>query len=136
MAELRLLKLFAWVIGVLVMLWMLTECLGGPDEADPGSPDLDRDMEQYAADCDRAWQAIDLASGADHRNVDRVVDQIDTLSTEIADPDLKTLTGEYARQAQELVSGVPESDVEGLDDARAEFRDSAALDLVMRCPAT
>lgn len=136
MAELRLLKLFAWTIGVLIAMWMLTECLGGPNETDPSRPDLERDTEQYVADCDRAWQALDLLADADHQNVDRVVDQIDALGTDIADPNLKALAARYAGQAQDLVASVPDGDTDALDEARKEFRDAASLDLAMRCPVT
>jgi hypothetical protein len=134
MVDRRLVKLFAWVIGVLIVLWMLTECLGGADDADPDIQDLDRDTEQYAADCDRTWQALDLAADVDHGNVDAVLDQIDTLGTEIEDPNLKALTADFAQQAQEMVSAVQPEDADGLEDARIEFRDGAALDLAMRCP--
>lgn len=134
MTELRLVKLFAWTIGVLILLWMLTECLGGPNDAIPGNEDLERDTQQYAADCGLTWQALDLVSGADHQNVDRVVDQIDALSTEIDDANLKALAVGYARQTEELVAQVPADDAAALDEARKDFRDTAAFDLALRCP--
>jgi hypothetical protein len=134
MPELRLLKLFAWVIGVLILLWMLTECLGGPAGTGPGDQDLERDSEQYAADCDRAWQSLDLVAHVDHQNVDRVVDQIEALGTDIADPNLKALAAAYARETQELVTRAPPGDSEALEEARSEYREAAALDLAMRCP--
>lgn len=136
MPELRLAKIFAWTIGVLILLWMLAECLGGPDMTSPGRQDLERDTEQYAADCERTWQALDLAAAADPQNLDRVLDRIDALGTDIADPNLKALTAEYARLAQEIVSRAPAGDADALDEARTGFRDAAALDLAMRCPAT
>lgn len=136
MTDLRLAKLFAWTIGVLILLWMLAECLGGPDETRPGNQDLQRESEQYAAECERAWQALDLAMGADHQNVDRVVDQIEALGTGIDDPDLKALAEGYARQAQEMVAEAPPGDEDGLAEARVEFGDAATLDLAMRCPVT
>ena len=134
MVDRRLVKLFAWAIGVLIALWMLAECLGGPDEADPDIQDLDRDTEQYAADCERTWQALDLAADVDHGNVDVLLDQIDTLGTEIEDPNLKALTADFAQQAQQMVAAVPPEDEDGLEEARIDFRDGAALDLATRCP--
>jgi hypothetical protein len=134
MTELRLVKLFAWTIGVLILLWMLTECLGGPSDTIPGNEDLDRDTQRYAADCGLTWQALDLVSEADHQNVHRVVDQIDALSTEIDDSNLKALAVGYARQAEELVAQTPADDPAALDEARLEFRDTAAFDLALRCP--
>ncbi|MFG3342169.1 hypothetical protein [Glycomyces sp. NPDC048151] len=134
MTDLRLVKLFAWTIGVLILLWMLTECLGGANETDPGYQDLDRDTEQFAADCQNAWQALDLAVSADGGSVDAVVDQLDALGTEIEDPNLKALTAGFAQQAQEIVADAPPDDPEALQDAQAAFRDDAALDLAMRCP--
>ncbi|MDA1360081.1 hypothetical protein O1R50_10620 [Glycomyces luteolus] len=134
MTDLRLVKLFAWTIGVLILLWMLTECLGGADETDPGPQDLNRDTQQYAADCERAWQALDLAVQADDDNVDSIVDQLDTLGTEIEDPNLKALTADFGQQAQEMVADAQSQDAEALEDAQAAFRDDAALDLAMRCP--
>jgi hypothetical protein len=132
MTDLRLVKLFAWTIGVLILLWMLTECLGGADETDPGYQDLDRDTQQFAADCERAWQALDLAATADSGTVDVVLDQLDTLGTEIEDPNLKALTADFGERAQEMVAGAEGEDA--LVDAQAAFRDDAALDLAMRCP--
>jgi len=132
MIDVRLVKLFAWTIGVLIMLWMLAECLGGADETDPGYQDIDRDTDQYAADCEHAWQALDLAASADEATVDGVVDRIDSLSTQIADPNLKSITAGYAESAQDLVAGA--EDDAALVDAETEFRDDAALDLAMRCP--
>lgn len=132
MFETRLLKLFAWVIGVLILLWMLTECLGGTDEADPGRQDLDRDTEEFAADCDRAWEALDRVTEVDGQNVDTVVDEIEVLGTEIADPSLKSMVAGFALGAQTIVSDEPSGDA--LEQARNEFRDTAALDLAMRCP--
>ncbi|MBO3732152.1 hypothetical protein [Glycomyces niveus] len=134
MTDLRLVKLFAWTIGVLILLWMLTECLGGANEIDPGYQDLERDDKQYAADCENAWQALDLAAGADGDSVDGVVDQIDALGTEIEDPNLKSLTANFAQQIQAIVADVPAGDAEALADAQAAFRDDAALGLAMRCP--
>ncbi|SDD05394.1 hypothetical protein [Glycomyces harbinensis] len=132
MFERRLLKLFAWTIGVLILLWMLAECLGGADEADPSRQDLDRDTEQYAADCDRAWEALDRVTEADGQNVDAVVDEIDALGTEIADQTLKSMVAGYAQEAQSIVAAEPSG--EALEQARFDFRDAAALDLSMRCP--
>jgi hypothetical protein len=134
MTDLRLAKIFAWTIGVLILLWMLAECLGGADETDPGYEDLDRDTQEYAADCERAWQALDLATTADSASMDAVVDQIDTLGTEIADPNLKALTADFAERAQELAANADTEDADALADAQAAFRDDAALDLAMRCP--
>jgi hypothetical protein len=134
MTDLRLVKLFAWTIGVLILLWMLAECLGGVDETDPGYQDLDRDTEQFAADCEHAWRAFDLAAEADSGNLDGVLDQIDTIGTEIADPNLKALTSGFALQAQQMVANAPEGDEDALQEAQAAFRDDASLDLAMRCP--
>lgn len=134
MIDARLVKLFAWTIGVLVLLWMLTECLGGVDETDPGYEDRDRDRQQYAVDCGHAWQALDLAAGADTGNVDRVVDQLDALSTDMVDPNLKALTAGFAQQTQENVASAQAGDAGDLEDAQAAFREKAAIDLAMRCP--
>lgn len=134
MTDLRLVKLFAWTIGVLVLLWMLTECLGGVDETDPGYQDLDRDTQQLAADCGRAWQALDLASTADGTSLDGVLDQLDVLVADIADPGLKALTADLAQQTQDMVANTPEGDADALAQAQAAFRDEAGLDLAMRCP--
>jgi Asp-tRNA(Asn)/Glu-tRNA(Gln) amidotransferase A subunit family amidase len=132
MIDPRLLKLFAWTIGVLILLWMLTECLGGVDEADPDRVELDRDTEQYAADCDRAWEALDLVAQADGQNVDAVVDRINALGAEIEDPELKAMAAAYAQETQSIVTAEPSG--EALDQARIEYRDTASLDLAMRCP--
>ncbi|MDN3242726.1 hypothetical protein [Glycomyces tritici] len=134
MTDLRLVKLFAWTIGVLILLWMLAECLGGADETDPGYQDLERDTEQIVADCEHAWQAFDLAADADSGNLDGVLDQLDAIGTGIADPNLKALTADYALQVQDMVANVPEGDAEALEEAQAAFRDEASLDLAMRCP--
>lgn len=131
MIDTRLLKLFAWTIGVLIVLWLLAEC-AGPDAPDPDLPDLDRDTEQHAADCDRAWEALDLVAQVDGQNVDAVVDRIDALGTEIADPNLKAAAASYAQEAQSIAAAEPSG--EALEQSRAEFRDAAALDLAMRCP--
>ncbi|WP_344492779.1 hypothetical protein [Glycomyces endophyticus] len=133
MIDARLVKLFAWVIGVLMLLWLLAECLGGADEADPRNQDLDRDTEQYAADCDRAWQALDLVGEADGASVDAVVDQMATLGNEIEDPALKTLAAAYATDAQDLVAA---TDPDDLDEALARYQDAAAFSLALRCPIT
>jgi hypothetical protein len=134
MIDVRLVKLFAWTIGVLIMLWMLTECLGGTDATDPGYQDFNRDTQQYAADCERAWQALDLATGADEANVDGVLDQLDALGTQIADPNLKALTAGYAERAQDMVADADPDNDAALEDAQGAFRNDAALDLAMRCP--
>lgn len=134
MPELRLVKIFAWTIGVLILLWMLTECLGGVDEADPGNQDLERDTEQYAADCERTWTALDLAASADQESVDGVLDQLDAIGTEIEDLELQSLAADFALQAQEMVADADPADPDALEAAQAEFRSDAALDLSMHCP--
>lgn len=134
MPELRLVKIFAWTIGVLIVLWMLAECLGGVDEADPGNQDLERDTEQYAADCERTWTALELAVGADQESLDPVLDQLDAIGTDIEDPNLKALTAGFAQQAQEMVADADPADADALEASQAEFRNDAALDLSMRCP--
>lgn len=131
MIDVRLVKLFAWTIGILLVLWMLAECMGGADEADEDNEDLQRDSEQYAADCDRAWQALDLASEAAGGDVETVVDQMEALGNEIEDPDLKSLTAVYASQVQDLAAGTAPEELEG---AIAQYQDSAAFDLALRCP--
>jgi hypothetical protein len=133
MIDVRLVKLFAWVIGVLLMLWMLTECLGGADEADPDTPDLERETEQYAADCDRTWQALELVGQADAQSVHTVVDQMETLGNQIEDAELKAMTASYAEEVQDLVAA---TDPEDLDAAREQYQDAAAFDLSLRCPVT
>ncbi|SDK80543.1 hypothetical protein SAMN05216298_1440 [Glycomyces sambucus] len=133
MIDVRLVKLFAWVIGVLMLLWLLAECLGGVDEADPRNQDLDRDTEQYAADCDRAWQVLDLVGGADGASIDAVVDEMAVLGNEIEDPALKTLAESYSLDVQDLVAATAPED---LDEARSQYQDSAAFNLALRCPIT
>ncbi|THV25927.1 hypothetical protein [Glycomyces paridis] len=132
MTDFRLLKIFAWTIGVLVVLWMLTECLGGVDPADPGDLGPERDDERYAADCGRAREALEVAAGADAATIDAALDRIDALGAEIADGELKALVAGYGEQAQAIVAAEPES----LDEAMSDFRDPAAFDLALRCPAT
>lgn len=134
MPELRLVKIFAWTIGVLIMLWMFTECLGGTDNTDPGNQDPERDTEQYADDCENTWTALDLAASADHESVDGVLDQLDAIGADIDDPDLKALTADFARQAQQMVADADPGDADALEASQAEFRDDAALDLALRCP--
>lgn len=131
MTDARLFKLFAWVIGVLLMLWLLAECLGGVDETDTRFEDMERDADQYAADCGRAWEALDLVGTVNGDNVAVVVDQIDSLGTAVADPDLKNLVAGYADRAQEIVV---ETSGEDLAGAHTEFRDAAAVNLAMSCP--
>jgi hypothetical protein len=133
MIDVRLVKLFAWVIGVLMLLWLLAECLGGTDEADPRNQDPDRDTEQYAADCDRTWQTLDLVGEADAANLDSVLDQMEALGNEIEDPGLKTLAAAYALDVQDLVAATAPGE---LDDARAQYQDSASFNLALRCPVT
>lgn len=133
MIDVRLVKLFAWVIGVLLLLWMLAECLGGVDEADPDLPDPGRDTQQYAADCDRTWDALDLVGQADAQSVDAVVDQIVALGNQIEDAELKAMTASYAEGVQDLVAATAPED---LDAARSRFQDAAAFDLALRCPVT
>ncbi len=67
--------------------------------------------------------------------MDVLLDQIDTLGTEIEDPNLKALTADFAQQAQQMVAAVPPEDEDGLEEARIDFRDGAALDLATRCPS-
>jgi hypothetical protein len=133
MVDVRLVKLFAWVIGVLVLLWMLAECLGGADEVDPGNPDFERDSEQYAADCDRTWEALDLVGQADAQSLDAVVDEMEALGNRIEDTELKAMAASYAREVQDIVAATAPEDLEA---ARTRFQDSAAFDLALRCPVT
>jgi hypothetical protein len=132
MTDTRLYKLFAWVIGVLCLLWLLAECLGGVDEADPRYEELERDSDGYAADCGRAWEALDLVGTVNEDNAALVVDQIESLGTAIEDPGLKSLAAGYAARAEDLAG--EESSGAALEEARAEFRDTAAIDLSMSCP--
>ncbi|MEU5875203.1 hypothetical protein AB0A73_27030 [Glycomyces sp. NPDC047369] len=130
MIDVRLVKVFAWTIGVLLVLWLLAECAGGADGTDDNE-DLQRDAEQYAADCGRTWQALDLAGQAAGGDVESVVDQMEALGNEIEDPDLKSLTAVYASQVQDLAATADPEDLEG---AIAQYQDSAAFDLALRCP--
>lgn len=131
MIDVRLVKLFAWTIGILLVLWMLAECMGGADETGGDSEDLRRDSEQYAADCGRTWEALDLAGQAAGGDVEDVVDQMEALGNQVEDPDLKALTAVYASQVRDLAASADPEDLEG---AIARYQDSAAFDLALRCP--
>ncbi|MFB9662477.1 hypothetical protein ACFQS3_23850 [Glycomyces mayteni] len=130
MIDVRLVKVFAWTIGVLLVLWMLAECAGGADGTDTDG-DLQRDADRYAADCGRTWQALDAAGGAAGGDVESVVDEMEALGNEIEDPDLKALTAVYVERVQDLAATAAPEDLEG---AIAQYQDSAAFDLALRCP--
>ncbi|MEU6250797.1 hypothetical protein [Glycomyces sp. NPDC047010] len=130
MIDVRLVKVFAWTIGVLLVLWMLAECAGGIDETDTDG-DLQRDAEQYAADCGRTWQALDAAGEVAGGDVESVVDRMEAFGNEIEDPDLKALTAVYTERVQDLAATVDPADLAG---EIAQYQDSAAFDLALRCP--
>lgn len=134
MGDNRLFRIFAWTIGVLIVLWMLTECLGGVDPADPRDLQPDRNGDQYAADCDRAWEALELASNADVDTLDAVLDRLDAIDSEIVDGNLKARAAEYGRQAQTIVTST--EDEQERADLLTQFRQSESFSLASQCPVS
>ncbi len=125
-----LVKLFAWVIGVLLLLWVLVQCMGGP------SPTADLDdggAEQHAADCRRTWEALDLMGEADHENVDWVVDEIDELASEIRDPGLSAMTYAFITRTEDMIAAADPGDDKQLEDTYRMYRGLVEVDLSLRC---
>lgn len=137
MTDLRLGKIFAWVIGVLVLLWLLAECVGASGPVyDPDQVDREQDAQSYAADCDRTWRALDLMGQVDAANVDDVVDEIDMLASEITDPELARLTSSFAVQAREIVDYADPEDPDAFQDDYQLYRGLIEADLTMRCTSS
>ncbi|GAB3232966.1 hypothetical protein GCM10027447_29110 [Glycomyces halotolerans] len=136
MTGVQLAKIFAWTIGVLCLLWLLAQCLAGPDYAtDPERDQYEQDAEQYVADCQRSWEALDLMGELDHANVDQVVDQIDIMAAEIVDPELAEMTYSFAARAEELVRYTDPGDDEQIEEDYRLFRGLVEVELSMRCTA-
>lgn len=130
-------KLFAWVIGALVLLWILVQCMGAPDRTeDPDEEDPERDTAQYAEDCRLAWEALDLMGEADHGNVDSVADEIDTIAARIEDPQLSEMTYAFVTRTQEMVASAEPGDTEKLEDTYQLYRGLVEVDLSIKCAGT
>lgn len=134
MTNTLLFKIFAWTIGVLVLLWMLAECLGGVDPADPGDLETGRTTDQYRTDCAHTWEALELASGADVDTLDSVLDRLDALDAQIADGDLKARAVGYGNQAESILTSIQDEGERA--EALMEFRQSEGFDLSLQCPVT
>ncbi|WP_026931391.1 hypothetical protein [Glycomyces tenuis] len=129
-----LVKLFAWVIGALVLLWILVQCLGGPgDPTEPEGENTERNAEQYAEDCRNTWEALELMGEADHENVDTVVDEIDLIASEIEDPELSEMAYAFVTRTQEMVEHAEPGDTEELEDTYHLYRGLVEVDLSLRC---
>lgn len=134
MSGVLLTKIFAWVIGVLVLLWLLAQCLGGPDATeDPSEQEIERDAEEYAADCAMAWEALELMGEADHETVDYVADEIETIAADISDPALSEMTYAFAARAEEMVDATEPGDEEELRENYQLYRGLVEIDLSLRC---
>lgn len=129
----QLTKLFAWVIGALLLLWMLAECLGGESAGDSAPDEVDREGRTLASDCRRAWEALELMGTADHGNVGAVVDEIEILAGEIADPALGETVADFGVRTEEMVDSVEPGDQAGLGEEYLLFRSSVESDLSARC---
>ena len=130
----QLTKLFAWVIGVLSLLWLLVQCVGGPDYTeDLQDRDTDRDAEQHAEDCRRTWEALELVGEADHENVDSVVEEIDMLASQISDPALSDMAYSFVDRTEEMVAAAEPGDTEELEDTYQLYRGLVEVDLSIRC---
>lgn len=130
----HLVKLFAWVIGALVLLWMLVQCMGAPQYGTgPGERDSERDSVQRAADCGRAWDALELMGEADHGNVDAVVDEIGMLADEIVDRELSRMVYAFAERTEEMVAAAEEGDAAKLEDTYLLYRGLVEVDLSLKC---
>ena len=129
----QLTKLFAWVIGVLILLWLLAECLGGPDPTAPMPEDVEQENQQLVEDCRRTSEALELMGTADHENVGRVVDEIEILAAEIADPELGSMAADFGVRAEEMVDSIEPGDREAFEEDYRLFRSLTEVDLSMRC---
>lgn len=129
-----LVKIFAWVIGALALLWILVQCMGGPDDTE--SPDRrgpEGGTGQYAADCRRAREALELVGDADHENVDSVTDEIDLIASEIRDPELSEMAYAFIDRAEEMVERAEPGDTAELEDTYQLYRGLVEIDLSLRC---
>lgn len=125
-----LVKLFAWVIGALVLLWVLVQCMGGPSL----TADLDDEgADRYAADCRRTWEALDLMGEADHENVDWVIDEIDELASQIRDQGLSAMAYAFLARTEDMIEAVEPGDDEQLEDTYQRYRGLVEVDLSLRC---
>lgn len=129
----QLVKVFAWAIGVLILLWLLAECLGGPDPVEQPPEEFEENNQQLASDCQRTWEALELMGSADHENIGEVIDEIEIISGEIADPELAQMTADFGVRAEEMVESVEPGDQEALDENYRLFRSLTEVDLSMRC---
>lgn len=129
----QLTKLFAWVIGVLILLWLLAECLGGTDPTGPMPEDVEQQNQQLVDDCRRTWEALELMGTADHENVGRVVDEIEILAAEIADPELGAMAADFGVRAEEMIDSIEPGDREAFEEDYRLFRSLTEVDLSMRC---
>ncbi|GAB4003627.1 hypothetical protein GCM10029992_46120 [Glycomyces albus] len=129
----QLTKLFAWVIGVLILLWLLAECLGGADTGGPVPEEVEQENQQLVDDCRRTWEALELMGTADRENLGRVVDEIEILAAEIADPELGTMASEFGVRAEEMVAAVEPGDREAFEEDYRLYRSLTEVDLSMRC---
>ncbi len=130
----HLVKLFAWVIGVLVLLWALVQCMGAPRSGTgPDGGDSERESVQRAADCGRAWEALELMGEADHGNVDAVADEIGMLGDEIVDRELSLMVYAFAERTEEMVAAAEEGDAAKLEDTYLLYRGLVEVDLSIKC---
>ncbi|WP_100444471.1 hypothetical protein [Glycomyces xiaoerkulensis] len=137
MTDLQLGKLFAWVIGVLSLIWLLAQCMGGPvAPPEPDPQEFDRDSQFYAEDCRRTWEALEMMGELDHENVDQVVDEIDLIASEITDPELSEMAYSFGARVQEMVAQTEPGDDEQLQESYMLFRGLVEVDLSMRCTAS
>ncbi|MCH7230373.1 hypothetical protein L0U85_05805 [Glycomyces sp. L485] len=137
MTGVLLTKIFAWVIGVLALLWLLAECVGGPDPADdPSEQEIQRDAEQYAQDCQNTWEALALTGEADHESAEFVVDEIETIASDIEDPELSAMAYSFAGRVEDVVAGTETGDTEELQESLQLYRGLVEVDLSLRCAGT
>jgi hypothetical protein len=130
------LKIVAWTGGVLVLLWLLVNCLGprsGGPATDPAGPE--RDPELYLADCQRAYDALELVAELRHENADYIVDELDFMSGEVTDPELAELVRSFGLHAQDITDYIEPGDDESFEDAYQVYRGFVEIELRMRCSA-
>lgn len=132
MAGAPLVKLFAWVIGALVLLWILVQCMGAPRHG-PGEEPEGGSARQRAADCERAGEALALMGEADHGNVGSVVDEIEMLADEIVDGELSRMVYAFAERTEEMVAAAEEGDAAKLEDTYLLYRGLVEVDLSFKC---
>jgi len=128
-----LVKLFAWVIGVLVLLWILVQCMGAPRYGTGPDGGPEGESAQRAADCGRAGEALALMGEADHGNVDSVVDEIEMLADEIVDGELSRMVYAFAERTEEMVAAAEEGDAAKLEDTYLLYRGLVEVDLSLKC---